>query len=40
MDPDAVEMVNGVGRGVGVLDGVVTVEGEGAVLGRIWGVQL
>ena len=26
-------MVSGVGRGMGVLDGVVIVEGEGAVLG-------
>jgi len=26
-------MVSGVGRGMGVLDGVVTVKGEGAVLG-------
>jgi len=33
LDPDAVEMVSGVGRGMGVLDGVVIVEGEGAILG-------
>jgi len=29
VDPDAVGMVNGVGRGIGVLDGVVIVEGKG-----------
>jgi len=29
MDPDAVGMVSGVGRGMGVLDGVVIVEGKG-----------
>ena len=33
MDLDAVGMVTGVGRGMGVLDGVVIVEGERAVLG-------
>jgi len=27
--------VNGVGRGMGVLDGVVIVEGEGADLGEV-----
>jgi len=32
MDPDAVAVVSGVGRGMGV-DGVVIVEEEGAVLG-------
>ena len=33
-------MVNGVGRGMGVLDGVVIIEGEGAVLGVNLGVPL
>ena len=28
-------VVSGVGRGMGVLDGVVIVEGEGAVLGHL-----
>jgi len=30
--PDAVWVVSGVSRGMGVLDGVVVVEGDGAVL--------
>jgi len=30
LDPDAVWVVSGVGRGMAVLDGVVFVEGEGA----------
>jgi len=30
-------VVSGVGLGMGVLDGVVIVEGKGAVLGGIWG---
>jgi len=30
-------MVNGVGRGMGVLDGVVIIEGERAVLGVNFG---
>jgi len=30
-------MVSGVGRGMGVLDGMVIVEGEGAVLGMNLG---
>ena len=30
MDPDAVGMVSGVGQGMGVLDGVVIVEGKGS----------
>ena len=29
VDPDAVGMVSGVGRGMSVLDGVVIVEGKG-----------
>jgi len=33
MDLDAVMVVSGVGRGMGVLNGVEIVEGEGAVLG-------
>jgi len=33
MHPDAVWMVSGVSRGTRVLDGVMIVEGEGAVLG-------
>jgi len=33
MDPDAVWVVSGVGRGMGVLDGEVIVEGEWVVLG-------
>ena len=33
MDPDAIGMVSGGGRGMGVLDGVVIVKKEGAVLG-------
>jgi len=31
-------VVTGVGRRMGVLDGVVIVEREGAALGEIWGV--
>ena len=33
MDPNVVWVVIGVGQGMGVLDGVVIVEREGAVLG-------
>jgi len=40
VDPDAVGMVSGVGRGMGVLDGVVIVKGEGTVLGVDWAVPL
>ena len=37
MDPDAVGMVSGVGRGMGVLDGGRDRRREGAVLGMNWG---
>ena len=33
VDPDVVGMVSGVGRDMAVVDWVVIVEGEGAVLG-------
>jgi len=33
-------VVSGVGQGMGVLDGVVIVKREGAVLGWIWGISL
>ena len=34
------EVVNGVGRGMGVLDGVVIVKGMGSFGGEIWGIPL
>jgi len=37
VDPDAVFVVNGVGQGVGVLDGVVIVKGKASVLGMNFG---
>jgi len=40
VDPDAVGMMSGVGRGMGVLDGVVIIEGEGQFCGWIWSVPL
>ena len=33
-------MVSGVSRGMGVLDGVMIIEEEGAVLEWIWGIPL
>jgi len=35
MDPDAVWMVSGVSGGMGVLDGVMIVEGKGQFWGEI-----